>query len=126
MSIKLFARNSGAGNGCTNFMGAWDFLALSTGETLLAHKIPRFRGVYFWFFFGRGGSANFIYMGAGIFLKLLRRGLGAFWQCLNICSSSRQTLEPAEAQVLTFCRFGHELLGAYLKACALTGYIEAP
>ena len=28
----LSARNSGAGNGCDNFMGAWDFLVLSTGK----------------------------------------------------------------------------------------------
>ena len=29
MSIKCFVRNSGAGNGCANFMGAWHFLVLS-------------------------------------------------------------------------------------------------
>ena len=33
-----------------------------------AHKIPRLR----FFLSGRGGSANFIFMGAGIFLKMLR------------------------------------------------------
>ena len=26
------ARNSGAGNGCANFMGAWDFWVLSAGN----------------------------------------------------------------------------------------------
>ena len=29
---KISARNSGAGNGCTNFMGAWHFLVLSAGK----------------------------------------------------------------------------------------------
>ena len=33
------------------------------------HKIPRFRGgVVFWVFLGGGGSADFIFMGARIFL----------------------------------------------------------
>ena len=30
--IKFSARNSGAGNGCANFMGAWHFLVLSAGN----------------------------------------------------------------------------------------------
>ena len=29
---KISARNSGAGNGCANFMGAWHFLVLSAGK----------------------------------------------------------------------------------------------
>ena len=29
---KISARNSGAGNGCANFMGAWHFLVLSAEE----------------------------------------------------------------------------------------------
>ena len=29
---NLSARNSGAGNGCANFMGAWHFLVLSAGK----------------------------------------------------------------------------------------------
>ena len=32
------------------------------------HKIPRFRGGGGYFGFGGGGSADFIFMGAGIFL----------------------------------------------------------
>ena len=32
-------RGSRAGNGCANYMGAWDFVALSA-ENLHAHKIP--------------------------------------------------------------------------------------
>ena len=40
---KISARNSGARNGCANFMGAWHFLVLSAGNHH-AHKIPPFRG----------------------------------------------------------------------------------
>ena len=29
---KISARNSGAGNGCANLMGAWHFLVLSAGK----------------------------------------------------------------------------------------------
>ena len=68
MFVKLFARNSGAGNGCANFMGAWNKSVLSAGKTH-AHKIPPFRGGYFGFG-GGGESADFIFMGAGIFLKV--------------------------------------------------------
>ena len=35
---KLSARNSGARNGCDNFMGAWDFLALSDGKPPMSIK----------------------------------------------------------------------------------------
>ena len=63
MSVKCFARNSGAGNGCANFMGAWKNCILSAG-TPHAHKIPRFKG---WVFFWRGGSADFILWARGFF-----------------------------------------------------------
>ena len=66
VSMKLFARNSGPGNGCANFMGAWDF-GFFLQENLHAHKIPRFGGRGWVFFFGGGGCANFIFMGVGIF-----------------------------------------------------------
>ena len=37
------------------------------------HKIPRFRGGgVFWVFGGGGGSADFIFMGAGIFLTIVK------------------------------------------------------
>ena len=39
----------------------------SAGKTLV-HKIPRFRGGVFWVL--GGGSADFIFMGARIFLNL--------------------------------------------------------
>ena len=49
------AHNSGAGNGCANFMGAWHFWAFSAGKPPSAQKIPRFMG------------AKFVFIGVGIF-----------------------------------------------------------
>ena len=63
VSVKLFARNSGAGNGCANFMGAWKTCVLPAGQTH-ALKIP---GI--WGFWKGGGSADFMFMGARIFLS---------------------------------------------------------
>ena len=63
----------GAGNGCANFMDAWKKCVLSAGKTHV-HKTPRFRGLggVFWVFFlgggGGWGRADFIFMGARIFL----------------------------------------------------------
>ena len=64
------ARNSGAGNGCANFMGAWHFCVLSAGKNPHAHKIPPFRGgvvgflerggwKYQFYFYGRGDCSEF-------------------------------------------------------------------
>ena len=65
-------------------MGAWHFLVLSAGKPQ-AHKIPCFRGRVLGFSGGgRGGSANFIFMGAGIFLiiRIGRKLIDAiYWQC---------------------------------------------
>ena len=61
VSAKLFARNSGARNGCANFIWAPGKIAFFLQENRHAHKIPRFRGggiLLFW-----GGSADFIFMG---------------------------------------------------------------
>ena len=57
-------RNSGAGNGSANFVGALHFLVLSAGKppTLVLGE-----------FLERGGSADFIFMGAGIFLRVGRK-----------------------------------------------------
>ena len=73
---KIRVRNSGAGNGCANFMGAWKN-AFFLQENLHVHKIPRFRGGGILGFFG-GGSVDFIFMGAGIFLKsIAQKGVRA-------------------------------------------------
>ena len=63
---KIFVRNSGAGNGCVNFMDAWKKRVPCAGKTLV-HKIPRFRGGLFWVFWGGGGSADFIFMARRFF-----------------------------------------------------------
>ena len=62
---KISARNSGAGNGRADFMGAWHFWFFLL-ENPHAHKIPPFRGGLLGFFKG-GGSANFIFYGRGDF-----------------------------------------------------------
>ena len=68
---KIFVRNSGAGNGCANFMGAWKNAFFLQDKTHV-HKIPRFRnGGVFWVL-GEGGSANFIFIGARSFLNKIK------------------------------------------------------
>ena len=71
---KIRVRNSGAGDGCANFMDAWKMRSFCRKTHV--HKIPRLRGGggYFGFFWGGGGgSVDFIFMGARIFLKKLGR-----------------------------------------------------
>ena len=54
VSAKYFARNSGAGNGCANFMGAWRNCALSAGITPCPINSSFFLGGgAFWAFWGR-------------------------------------------------------------------------
>ena len=64
---KIRVRNSGAGNGCANFMDTSKKCVLSAGKAMSV-KFLLFRGV----FLGGGGSADFIFMGARIFLKKVR------------------------------------------------------
>ena len=61
----ISARNSGAGNDCADFMGAWHFW-LFLLENPHAHKILLLEGGVGFFRRG-GGSANFIFMAVGIF-----------------------------------------------------------
>ena len=61
---KIRVRNSGAGNGCANFMDACKKCVLSAGKPMSI----KFR-VLGGFLGGGGGSADFIFMGARIFLK---------------------------------------------------------
>ena len=63
VSVKSFACNSRAGNGCAYFMGAWDFWVLSARETLHAHNIPCFRGAGYFGFFGGRGKCRFYFYG---------------------------------------------------------------
>ena len=57
--VRYFSTcNSGAGSGCANFMGAWDFFCF--------HKVPRFReGVGF--FLEAGAEAPIVFYGRGDF-----------------------------------------------------------
>ena len=68
---KMFVRNSGAGNGCANFMGASKKCALSAGKTNV-HKIPRFKGGVFGVF-GGGGSADFYFYGRADFSDKMKQ-----------------------------------------------------
>ena len=63
---KIRVRNSGVGNGCANFMDTWKKCVLSAGKTMSV-KFPFFGGGGVFWGFG-GGSADFIFMGARIFL----------------------------------------------------------
>ena len=59
-----------AGNGCANLMGAWHLWVLSAGKNPHAHKIPPLGGgggVVVFLERGGEGSANYIFMGVGIF-----------------------------------------------------------
>ena len=59
---KIRVRNSGAGNGCANFMDTWKKCVLSAGKPMSIKFCVLGGG------FGGGGSADFIFMGARIFL----------------------------------------------------------
>ena len=87
---KIFVRNSGAGNGCANFMDTWKKCLLSAGKTHV-HKIPRFRGG-----FGGGESADFIFMGARIFLRIAHAStrLGPSWFSFSEVGPSRSKAGP--------------------------------
>ena len=71
---KIRVRNSGAGNGCANFMDAWKKCVLSAGKPMSIKFLVLGGGGYFGFGRGGGGSADFIFMGAGIFLIGVSRG----------------------------------------------------
>ena len=74
---KIFVRNSGAGNGCANFMDTWKN-ALSLQEKPMSIKFLLLGGGGYFGFWGGGGSADFIFMGARIFLKNLCH-TSSFW-----------------------------------------------
>ena len=61
---KIRVRNSGAGNGCANFMDTWKKCVLSAGKPMSI----KFRVLGGGVLGGGGGSADFIFMGARIFL----------------------------------------------------------
>ena len=64
VSVKNVARDSGAGNGCADFMGAWTFCR----KTPMPITFLVLGGGGIWGLFGGGRSADIIFMDAGIFL----------------------------------------------------------
>ena len=61
---KIRVRNSGAGNGCANFMGTWKNCVLSARKPMsIKFLVLGGGGILGW----GGGSADFIFMGARIF-----------------------------------------------------------
>ena len=56
---KIRVRNSGAGNGCANFMDTWKECVLSAGKTMSV-KFPFFGGG----FGGRGGGVPILFLWA--------------------------------------------------------------
>ena len=69
----MFVRNSGAGNGCANFMGAWKNAFFLQEKPVSIKFLLLGGGGSFGFFWGGGGGADFIFMGARIFLISVRR-----------------------------------------------------
>ena len=63
---KIFVRNSGAGNGCANFMGTWKNCDLSAGKPM-PMKFLVFGGGGKCWVLGGGGSADFILWARGFF-----------------------------------------------------------
>ena len=55
LALRVFVRNSGAGNGCANFMGTWKN-AFFLQEKTHVYKIPRLGGGGYWGFWGGGGG----------------------------------------------------------------------
>ena len=55
---KIRVRNSGAGNGCANFLDAWNFCVLSAGKSMSIKFCVL--GFFFW---GGGGECRFYFYG---------------------------------------------------------------
>ena len=79
---KISVRNSGARDGCANVWTPGKMRPFCRKSHV--HKIPRFRGGGVFWVWGGGGSADFIFMGAGIFLRL---GFALF--CVHLRSFAR-------------------------------------
>ena len=63
---KMFVRDSGAGNGCVNFMDAWKMRSFCRKEHFSIKFLVLGGGGVFWVL-GGGGESDFIFMGARIF-----------------------------------------------------------
>ena len=58
----MSARNTGAGNGCANFMGAWNFLVLSARKPPIPIKFLLLGG--FWAFLEGGVEVPILFLWA--------------------------------------------------------------
>ena len=74
----MFVRNSGAGNGCANFMDAWKKSVRSEGKTM-SIKFLVLGGGGFWVS-GGGGKCRFYFYGREDFLII---GDSLSWQVLS-------------------------------------------
>ena len=74
MSVNFFCPQFWGRKWLRQFYGRLEKCVLSAGKTNV-HKIPRFRGGegILGFFGGGAGSADFIFVGARIFLKVLEK-----------------------------------------------------
>ena len=70
VSVNFFAHNSGAGNGCANFLGAWNFCVLFCRKTSMPIEFLVLGGAgilgFFW-----GGECRFYFYGRGDCSELL-------------------------------------------------------
>ena len=64
---KIFVRNSGAGNGCVNFMDAWKNCALSAGKKPMSIKFLVLGGGGILGLFGGGGVPILFLWARGFF-----------------------------------------------------------
>ena len=69
VSVKFLSAILGAGNGCANFMDTWKNALFLQEKPMSIKFLVLGGGGVFGFFLG-GGSADFIFMGARIFLSL--------------------------------------------------------
>ena len=72
MSVKFLSAILGSEMAAPILWTPGFFFAFFLQENLRVHKIPRFSGGVFWVW-GAGGGADFIFMGAGIFLNEPRK-----------------------------------------------------
>ena len=107
---KIFVRNSGAGNGCVNFMDAWKN-AFSLQEKPMSIKFLVLRGGGLFWVLGGGGSADLIFMGARIFLTTVGTGSGVVSLGESDSPKTQSSLESLENgwMLLSFPQSGDSL-----------------
>ena len=64
---EIRVRNSGAGNGCANFMDTWKKCLLSAGKPMSITFLVLGEGGVFWVWGGGGGKCRFYFYGRSDF-----------------------------------------------------------